>query len=387
MRVPVYLDHHATTPMDPRVMIAVAACMRDDFGNASSIDHQYGMRAAELVEIAREKVASTLRAKAEEIVFTSGATESDNLAILGVSEVNPKEGDHYVTTAIEHKAVLDSFRTLENRGKKVTYLPVTRDGLVSPDALTAAIRSDTRMVSIMLANNEIGTIQEMASLSKIVHDAGALLHVDAAQAVGHIPVDVGKLDLDLVSFSAHKVYGPKGVGGLYVGRRNRRVELRPQLLGGGQEHGLRSGTLNVPGIVGIGEALAIASKEMARETRRIGRLRDRLQSGLLALGDVSVNGHTEYRLPHNLNVRIGGVDGKALISSTSKSVAFSASSACSAQSVEPSHVLIAIGHTPESAHMCVRFGLGRWTTDEETDFACEVLAKSIHRLRLIRTAK
>jgi cysteine desulfurase len=384
MRLPVYLDHQATTPTDPRVIESMMTYMREDFGNASSSDHLYGAKAAEAVEGARDRVAAVIGAKSEEIIFTSGATESDNLAILGASMDGKDNRTHFITTAIEHKAVLDSFKVLERHGRKVTYLPVDRDGIVSPGTLTESIKLETGLVSIMLANNEIGTIQRMVELSKIVHDYGAVLHIDAAQAVGHIPVNVELLNADLLSFSAHKVYGPKGVGGLYVRRKGRRVRIEPQLVGGGQERGLRSGTLNVPGIVGMGTALTLAGKEMDSEAQRVTKLRDRLQATLLEEGSVTVNGSLESRLPHNLNVKIDKVEGKALISSVVKCVAFSASSACTSQSVDPSHVLIAIGHTPASAHQCVRFGLGRWTTAEEVDYVGEVVGRAIVRLRKLR---
>jgi cysteine desulfurase len=360
--------------------------MREDFGNASSSDNVYGARAAEVVERARSQVAQSIGAKGEEIIFTSGATESDNLAILGLRTDPSGQKERYITTTIEHKAVLDSFRALEDRGARVTYLPVDQHGMVAIETLETMIGADTRLVSIMLANNEIGTVQRMAELSKVVHDGGALLHIDAAQAVGHIPVDVDRFDADLLSFSAHKVYGPKGVGGLYVRRRRRRVAIAPLVVGGGQERGLRSGTLNVPGIVGMGTAFALASKEMTKEGRRLGELRDQLQAGLISAGGVTVNGHPTSRLAHNLNVKIDGVDGKGLISALTESVSFSASSACSTQSVEPSHVLTAIGHSPESAHMCVRFGLGRWTSKEEIEFTTSAVTNAILRLRRMRQA-
>jgi cysteine desulfurase len=384
MRLPVYLDHHATTPLDPRVLDVVTTCLRDDFGNASSTDHLIGARASNLVEEAREKVARLIRARSDEIVFTSGATESDNLAIRGLASVEPKGPTHFVTTRIEHEAVLDVFRALEVQGANVSYLPVDRAGLVASEDLDSAVREETKLVSIMLANNEVGTIQQIDELAKITHKSGALLHVDAAQAVGHIPVDVEELDVDLLSFSAHKAYGPKGVGGLFVRRRRRRVELEPLILGGGQERGMRSGTLNVPGIVGMGEAFTIASRELAREGNRVAKLRNELESRLEELGGTVVNGHRTRRLPHNLNVTITGVDGKALISSLRSSVAFSASSACSTQSVEPSHVLLALGLTPDEAHMSVRFGLGRGTSQEEIDFASAALSKAVRKLRSMK---
>jgi cysteine desulfurase len=383
LRLPVYLDNHATTQIDPRVLEAMLPYLRDDFGNASSSDHAFGAKASGAVEAAREKVASTIVSSPEEIIFTSGATESDNLAILGAAGANTSKGNHYITSAIEHKAVLDTFKKLETTGSRVTYLQVSREGTVSPRELEEAMTPATVLVSIMFANNEIGTIQQMAELSRVAHAGGALFHSDAAQAVGHIPVAVDQIGVDMMSFSAHKSHGPKGVGGLFVRRRGNRVRLTPLLMGGGQERGLRSGTLNVPGIVGMGEAFALAVKELKRETKRESELRDRLQEGLLQAGNVDVNGCQNSRLPHNLNVRISGVDGKALISAASKSVAFSASSACSSQVVEPSHVLLAIGYSPEDAHRCVRFGLGRFTTSEEIEFAIQEIVRSVRRLRTL----
>lgn len=355
--------------------------LKEEFGNASSSDHIYGVRAADAVERAREQVASLIRAAPEEIIFTGGATESDNLAIAGTAEASTQRPGHFITTTIEHRAVLDTFKRLEGRGAKVTYLPVDKEGVVFPESLEAAMTPETKLVSVMLANNEIGTIQRLDKLSRIAHAGGAVFHTDAAQAVGHIPVNVDSLDVDLMSFSAHKMYGPKGVGGLFVRRRGTRVRLTPLVMGGGQERGLRSGTLNVPGIVGMGEAFALASKELVKEGARVSVLRDGFERSLVSVGRVHVNGQKSARLPHNLSVRIEGVDGKALIASVADSVAFSASSACSSHVVEPSHVLLALGLSPEEAHQCVRFGLGRSTTSRDVEFAGRTLGASIQRLR------
>lgn len=383
MRLPVYLDNHATTPLDPRVLEAMLPYLREDFGNASSIDHAYGARAAEAVEMARRRVAKSIGAADEEIIFTSGATESDNLALMGLIPSRDLPSSHFVTSAIEHKAVLDSFRRLEDGGAKVTYLPVDSLGMVSARDLETAVTPRTKLVSIMWANNEVGTIQDIATLSDIAHRAGVPFHTDAAQAVGHVPVDVEAAEVDMMSFSGHKTHGPKGIGGLYVRRLERRIRLTPLLMGGGQERGLRSGTLNVPGIVGLGEALALAARELGSEGKRLRGLRDELQRRLLETPDVQVNGNPDSRLPNNLNLRIKGVDGKALIGAVAKSVAFSASSACATQTVEPSHVLLALGLTPREAHSCVRFGLGRFTTSEEISFAASEMSRFIPRLRLL----
>lgn len=382
-RLPVYLDHHSTTPLDPRVLEAMLPYLKEDFGNASSTDHVYGARAAEAVETAREKVARSLGASPEEVVFTSGATESDNLAISGVVPRKDLSTSHFVTSAIEHKAVLDSFSALEREGASVTYLPVDRTGVVSPERLEASLTPRTRLVSIMWANNEIGTVQDIRSLAAVAHKGGALFHTDAAQAVGHIPTSVEETDVDLMSFSAHKSHGPKGVGGVYVRRGRRRVRLSPTLMGGGQERGLRSGTLNVPGIVGAGEALDLSRRLMPEERKRVADLRNLLEGSLVEVPDASVNGNRGQRLPNNLSVTFRGIDGKALIGAVSRNVAFSASSACSTQTVEPSHVLLAVGLTPQQAHQSVRFGLGRFTTKEDIHFSSECLVSGVRRLRRV----
>lgn len=387
MRLPVYLDNHATTPLDPRVLDAMLPFLKEDFGNASSTDHKFGATAAAAVEVARESVAKLIGASPDEIVFTSGATESDNLAIRGFVEAQGEKSLHVITSTIEHRAVLDSVESLQKLGVQASYLPVDRRAHVSVESLQNAITDKTALVSVMLANNEVGTVQRLAELSKEVHDHGAFFHTDAAQAVGHIPVDVDEMGVDLMSISAHKVNGPKGVGALYIRRRGGRVRVSPQLFGGGQERGLRSGTLNVPGIVGIGKALSLARSEMREERNRLSRLRDKLESTISTIGGVEVNGDCEARLPHNLNIRIIGVDGKALIGSCAKEVAFSAGSACSSRVVEPSHVLLALGYSPEHAHQCVRFGLGRFTTEEEIDYAGQMLTQASKRLRRLSSER
>ncbi|MDG6912455.1 MAG: cysteine desulfurase [Nitrososphaerota archaeon] len=376
-----YLDNHATTPLDPRVLDAMLPFLREDFGNASSTDHTFGVTAATAVEEARESVAKLIGANPDEIVFTSGATESDNLAIGGFIEARGERDLHVITSTIEHRAVLDSVGRLQRSGIQVSYVPVDKRARVSVETLRDTITDKTALVSIMLANNEVGTLQRLAELSKEVHNRGAFFHTDAAQAVGHVPVDVDEMGVDLMSISAHKVNGPKGVGALYIRRRGGRIRLSPQLLGGGQERGLRSGTLNVPGIVGMGEALSLARSDLRQESNRLTRLRDKLESAIAALGEVEVNGDRSARLPHNLNIRIVGVDGKALIGACAKEVAFSASSACSSRVVEPSHVLLALGYSPEQAHQCVRFGLGRFTTEEDIEHASSVVTDSIRFLR------
>lgn len=381
MQLPVYLDNHATTPLDPRVLDAMLPFLKKDFGNASSTDHKFGTTAAAAVEEARDSVAKLIGASPEEIVFTSGATESDNLAIRGFVEAHGRDDAHIIASTIEHRAVLDSAGYLQRLGVQVSYVPVDRLARVSVKSLRDTMTDKTALVSVMLANNEVGTVQQLAELSKMAHDRGAIIHTDAAQAVGHIPVNVDELGVDLMSISAHKINGPKGVGALYTRRRGGRVRLSPQLMGGGQERGLRSGTLNVPGIVGMGKALSLASSELRKERNHLAKLRDELELTIAALGEVEVNGNRASRLPHNLNVRIAGVDGKALIGACAKEVAFSASSACSTQVVEPSHVLLAMGLTPAEAHQCVRLALGRFTTEEEISFAGESIAHAIRRLR------
>ncbi len=384
LRLPVYMDHHATTPVDPRVLAAMLPYFHDVFGNAASRNHSFGWRAAEAVDGARAQVARAIGASASEIVFTSGATESDNLMLKGAARHYRDKGDHIVTIATEHKAVLDPCHALEAEGFRVTVLAPLPDGRVDLDALTAAITPQTTVVSVMWANNEIGTIQPMAEIARRVKAKGALLAVDGAQAVGKIALDVAHVPVDLLSISGHKVYGPKGVGALFV-RKKPRVRLTPEIDGGGHERGLRSGTLNVPGIVGLGAALELAEAERDDESARLLGLRDRLHAGISGpLSGVHVNGTMDEgaRLPGNLNLSFDGVEGEALLLAL-RDVAVSSGSACSSASIEPSHVLRALGFGPDRAHASVRFGLGRWNTEEEVDFVARRVVETVERLRAL----
>jgi cysteine desulfurase len=375
----VYLDHHATTPVDPRVLAAMLPFFGPKFGNAASRSHRFGWEAEQAVEFARKRVAALAGATPREIVFTSGATESNNLAIKGVVEAHRNAGNHIVSMATEHRAVLDPVRHLERSGSAVTVLSPCHDGLIDLDRLRAAIRPETLLVSVMYANNEIGVIQPIAEIGAICRDRGLLFHCDAAQAFGKIPIDVNACGIDLLSVSAHKMYGPKGVGALYV--RRRKVPLAAQMDGGGHEAGMRSGTLNVPGIVGFGEACALCAGEMADESVRLGALRDRLLKQLAGgLEAVTVNGSLAHRLPGNLNVSFGGVNAEALLMSLPE-VAISTGSACSSAVAEPSHVLRALGIGEDLAHSSVRFGLGRFNTAEEIDFVAGRVIESVKRLR------
>lgn len=381
MRRRVYLDHHATTPVDPRVAEAMLAYFTEKFGNPASRQHAWGWEAEQAVERARRQVASLIGAQPEEIVFTSGATESCNLAIKGVAEAYAARGDHIITLATEHRAVLDSCRRLEGRGVRVTYLGVSPEGLVDPDQVRRAITPRTILISVMHANNEIGVIQPVREIGRIAREHGVLFHTDATQSVGKIPVDVEADGVDLLSLSAHKMYGPKGVGALYVRGRNPRVELSGQMDGGGHERGLRSGTLNVPGIVGLGEACAIAEREMVEEAGRLKRLRDRLLGRLLReLELVRVNGCMERRLPGNLNVAFSGVEAAALMHEL-RDIALSSGSACSSAEAGPSHVLRVLGLDEAAARGSIRIGLGRFNTDEEVDYAAGRLIEAVRRLR------
>jgi cysteine desulfurase len=375
-RPPVYLDYHATTPVDRRVLEAMLPFFIEEFGNPSSSSHRWGWQAQEAVEQARRQVAALVGASAREIIFTSGATESNNLAIKGVADLAPDTRRQIVVSAIEHKSVLEAAHRLGRAGWRVTVAPVRPDGLVDLEALAAAVGDDTAIVSVMLANNEIGVIQPMAEIAGIAHARGALVHTDAAQAAGKIPVDVEAMQLDLLSVTGHKFYGPKGCGALYV---RRRTELAPLFVGGGQERGLRSGTLNVPGIVGLGRTSAICRAEMAEEAERLARLRDRLLDGLRGgLDGVHVNGSMTSRLPHNLHLSFDGVDGEALLVGVGD-IAVSAGSACSSAETSTSHVLTAIGAGRAGA--VVRFGLGRFTTDEDIEYAIEKLIAVVGHLR------
>jgi cysteine desulfurase len=380
MKIPIYMDYHATTPVDPRVLEAMLPYFREEFGNASSKSHPFGWHAEEAVEQARAEVAALIGASPKELVWTSGATESNNLAIKGVAEFHAGKGRHLVTVATEHKAVLDSMHALERRGWTLTVLPVDRDGLVEPAAVAAALRPDTVLVSVMHGNNETGVVQPIAEIGAITRAAGVLFHCDAVQSAGKIPFDVERAQVDLASLSAHKMYGPKGVGALYV-RRKPRVRLTAQMDGGGHERGFRSGTLNVPGIVGFGKACALAAAEREAEAARVLALRERLRAGLLAgLDLVTVNGSLQHRLPGNLNVSFAYVEGEAMMMAI-KDVAVSSGSACTSASLEPSYVLRAMGVGDDLAHSSIRFGLGRFTTEEEVDYTVRLVIAKVKKLR------
>jgi cysteine desulfurase len=380
VKVPIYMDCHSTTPVDPRVLEAMLPYFTEQFGNAASKSHSFGWKAEEAVEEAREEVARLIGATAREIVWTSGATESDNLAVKGVARFHGGRGRHLVTTAIEHKAVLDSMAAMAREGFEVTILPVSGEGIVDPEAVRAALRPDTVLVSVMHANNEVGTVQPVEEIGRITREKGVLFHTDAVQSVGRIAFDVESSSADLVSLTAHKMYGPKGVGALYV-RRRPRARLVAQIDGGGHERGYRSGTLNVPGIVGFGRAAALARDEMPAEAQRILALRERLQRAILAgLDRVVVNGSLEHRLPGNLNLSFEHVEGEALMLAM-KDVAVSSGSACTSASLEPSYVLRAMGVTDDMAHASIRFGLGRFNTEEEVDHAARLVVEKARRLR------
>ncbi|RYE08010.1 MAG: IscS subfamily cysteine desulfurase, partial [Sphingobacteriales bacterium] len=361
MNIPIYLDNNATTPMDPRVLDAMIPYFTQKFGNAASRNHHFGWVAEEAVDYAREQVAKLIGATEKEIIFTSGATESDNLAIKGVFEMYKDKGNHIITAVTEHKAVLDACKHVEKLGGRVTYLPVKEDGIIDLDLLEQSMSSDTILVSIMYGNNEIGVIQPVKEIAAIAHKHGALFMTDATQAVGKIPVDVNADGIDLLALSAHKMYGPKGVGALYVRRKGPRVKVTAQMDGGGHERGMRSGTLNVPGIVGLGKACEIANAEMASEALRLSSLRDRLESALTVLEESYVNGNTQYRLPHVANISFKYVEGEGLMMAM-KDLAVSSGSACTSASLEPSYVLKSLGLSDDLAHSSIRFGLGRFTT-------------------------
>jgi len=383
MKFPIYLDSHATTPVDPRVFDEMKPFFTENFGNASSLDHSFGYDASVAVQIGREKIASAIGATMDEIIFTSGATESDNLALIGVMERNKDKGNHLITCATEHKAILDTARHLEKLGHKVTFLPVDEFGQVDLESLKSAITANTVLISIMFANNEIGTIANIAEIGKIAHDNNVLFHTDAAQAVGHLPINVEKMNIDLMSFSSHKIYGPKGIGALYVRGIMPRVKIDPIVFGGGQERNLRSGTLNVPGIVGFAKAIEISQKEMNSENIRFKKWTDFMLNKLSNAG-AKLNGHPTKRLAHNLNVRFEGIESKAIINSVSKKIAISAGSACTTQMVEPSHVLMALGLDEEQAHSAIRIGCGRFNTEEEIKVAADEIHSAIGSLAKIR---
>ena len=381
LKLPIYMDYHATTPCDPRVFEAMAPYFTEIFGNAASRNHQFGWLAEEAVENARKQVGDLIGATAKEIVFTSGATESDNLAIKGVADMYYEKGDHIITVVTEHKAVLDTCKKLEKRGFKVTYLPVGSDGLVSPDDVKNAMTDKTILVSVMHANNEIGVLQPIAEIGRVCKERGVLFHTDATQAVGKLPFDVNALNVDLVSISAHKMYGPKGMGALYVRRKNPRVMLVPMVDGGGHERGMRSGTLNVTGIVGLGKAAEIAKIDMESDSSRVFALREKLRKGIMdEIPDVYINGHAEQRLAGNLNISFAYVEGESLLMGISD-IAVSSGSACTSASLEPSYVLKALGVGEELAHSSIRFGLGRFNTEEEVDYTIGRVNEAVNRLR------
>ena len=379
MKLPIYMDYSATTPVDPRVASMMIPYLTEKFGNPASRSHAFGWEADAAVELAREQVAALVNADPKEIVWTSGATESNNLAIKGAAHFYQGKGKHIVTMRIEHKAVIDTVRELEREGFSATYLDPEPNGLLDLDKFKAALRPDTVLVSVMLVNNEIGVIQDIAAIGALCHKQGVLLHVDAAQATGKVDIDLATLPVDLMSFSAHKTYGPKGIGALYV-RRKPRVRIEPQIHGGGHERGMRSGTLPVHQIVGMGEAFRIAQEEMAQENERIRMLRDRLLNGLMAIEEVHINGDMEQRVPHNLNLSFSFVEGESLMMAV-KDVAVSSGSACTSASLEPSYVLRALGRSDELAHSSIRFSIGRFTTIEEVDYVIELMKNKIGKLR------
>jgi cysteine desulfurase len=381
MKLPIYMDYHATTPMDPRVFEAMKPYFMEIFGNSASRNHSFGWQAEEAVEKARKQIADLIGASPKEIVFTSGATESNNLALKGVAEMYAEKGNHIITAATEHKAILDTCKRLEKHGVRVTYLPVQTNGLVDLEMLKDAITDKTILISIMYANNEIGVIQNMAEIGKIAKAKGVLVHSDATQAVGKVPVNVIKDNIDLMSLSGHKLYGPKGVGALYVRRKSPRVQITAQMDGGGHERGMRSGTLNVPGIVGLGEACAICQAEMPEESKRMAYLRDKLRGKLEAeLDEVYINGTMEHRLPNNLNISFSYVEGESLLMGIND-VAVSSGSACTSATLEPSYVLKALGAGDDQAHSSIRFGLGRFNTEEQVDYVAAKVIDVVKKLR------
>lgn len=381
LKKPVYLDYHATTPVDPIVVDAMLPYFTNVFGNAASRNHSFGWSAESAVETARVQIASLVGANPKEIVFTSGATESNNLALRGVAEMYRSKGNHIIVSKIEHKAVLDTAKFLETQGFEVTFLPVDSDGRVTLSSLQASITDRTILISIMAANNEIGTLNPMAEIGKLAKERGIIFHSDAVQSIGKVPVSVDEWGVDLLSLTAHKIYGPKGVGALYIRRKSPRVRLSPILFGGGHERGMRSGTLNVPGIVGFGKAAELCEKYLATEPARLKAMRDRLHSNILEqLDEVKLNGHPTERLPNNLNLSFAYVEGEALMMAIPE-IAVSSGSACTSASLEPSYVLKAIGLGEDLAHSSIRFGLGRFTSDEEVDFAIEQTIVAVKKLR------
>ncbi len=381
MKLPIYLDNHSTTPCDPRVVEAMLPFFTEKFGNSASRNHSFGWEAEEAVEHARKQIARLIGADAKEIIFTSGATESNNLALQGIVAMYKEKGDHIITNATEHRAVIDTAKYLEKKGATVTFLPVDKVGMVSPDDVRHAITDKTILISVMLANNEIGTINPIAEIGKIAKENGIIFHCDATQGVGKIPVNVQEMGIDLMSFSSHKIYGPKGVGALYVRRRAPRVRLEPMIYGGGHERGMRSGTLPAPLIVGFGKACELCEQEMAGEAIRLAKMRDRLQEGIMgAMEEVYLNGHPTERLPGNLNISFAYVEGEALLMGV-KEIALSSGSACTSATLEPSYVMRALGVGSDLAHSSIRFGLGRFTTDEEIEYTIDRMLKAVNHLR------
>ena len=381
MKLPIYMDYHATTPADPRVLEAMLPYFTEHFGNSASRNHMFGWAAEEAVETARRQVGDLIGANAKEIIFTSGATESNNLAIKGVAEMYREKGNHVITAITEHKAVLDTAKRLEKWGFQVTYLPVDDTGMVRPESVAEAITDKTILCSIMLANNEIGTINPIGEIGAICRGRGVLFHTDAVQGFGKVPFDVQAMNVDLASVTAHKLYGPKGVGALYVRRRNPRVRLAAQMDGGGHERGMRSGTLNVPGIVGFGHTCELAREEMDSEAARLTALRERLREGITSqIDEVYLNGHPTQRLPGNLNISFAYVEGESLLMGL-KDIALSSGSACTSASLEPSYVLKALGVGDDLAHSSIRYGLGRFNTEEEVDDAIRLTVDTVNRLR------
>jgi cysteine desulfurase len=380
LKLPIYLDNNATTPLDPRVLEAMMPYLTEVFGNAASRNHPFGWAAEEAVDYAREQIAGLINCDPKEIIFTSGATESDNLGIKGVFEMYSQKGNHIITATTEHKAVLDTCKHIEKLGGRVTYLPVNAEGLISLADLEAAMTPETILVTIMYGNNETGTIQPIREIAAIAHKHGALFMTDGTQAVGKIPVDVIADGIDIMAFTAHKMYGPKGVGALYVRRKNPRVKVTAQMDGGGHERGMRSGTLNVPGIVGLGKACELCKLEMEADTQRLSTMRDRLERELLTLEESYVNGSREHRLPHVANISFKYVEGEGLMMGV-KDLAVSSGSACTSASLEPSYVLKALGLSDDLAHSSLRFGLSRFTTDEQIDYAINHVKEAVTKLR------
>lgn len=381
LKLPIYLDHNATTPCDPRVVDAMVPYFTNNFGNAASRNHPFGWEAEAAVDNAREQVAKLIGADPKEIIFTSGATEADNLAIKGVFEMYASKGNHIITCNIEHKAVLDTCKHVEKEGGEVTYLKVKPDGLIDLQELEAAIKPTTILIALMYANNEIGTVMPMKEISVIAKKHGVLVFSDATQAVGKIPVDVNTDGIDLLAMTAHKMYGPKGIGALYVRRKNPRVKVTAQMDGGGHERGMRSGTLNVPGIVGFGKACELAMLEMDQDAKKLSKLRDKLETELLKLEEAYLNGSKLYRLPHVSNISFKHVEGEGLLMGFNKDIALSSGSACTSASLEPSYVLKALGLGDDLAHSSLRFGLGRFTTEEQIDYTIEAVSKTVLKLR------